>query len=162
MSGTKHSQASQMKDIDGRALAAAFESGVAWLGEHKSLIDSLNVFPVPDGDTGTNMYLTVSAALKEAEKSDSASVGAWLNHCSGLSDGRQETRASYYLSYCGVCQTPARAKRLMQWIWQRLPGRFNVAQGSHEACGKAILLWRGFARAGFNSQSGAVSLGVGA
>ena len=75
MSGTKHSQASQMKDIDGRALAAAFESGVAWLGEHKSLIDSLNVFPVPDGDTGTNMYLTVSAALKEAEKSDSASVG---------------------------------------------------------------------------------------
>lgn len=43
MSGTKHSQASQMKDIDGRALAAAFESGVAWLGEHKSLIDPLNV-----------------------------------------------------------------------------------------------------------------------
>lgn len=74
MSGIKQSQASQVKAIDGPALAAAFESGVAWLGEHKSLIDSLNVFPVPDGDTGTNMYLTVSAALKEAEKAGSASV----------------------------------------------------------------------------------------
>ncbi|MDD4791667.1 MAG: DAK2 domain-containing protein [Firmicutes bacterium] len=63
-----------MKAIDGPVLAAAFESGVAWLGEHKSLIDSLNVFPVPDGDTGTNMYLTVSAALKEAEKAGPASV----------------------------------------------------------------------------------------
>lgn len=75
MSGTKQSQASHMKTIDGAALVAAFESGVAWLGVNKSLVDSLNVFPVPDGDTGTNMYLTVSAALKEAEKAGSASVG---------------------------------------------------------------------------------------
>ncbi len=35
---------------------------------NKDEVNALNVFPVPDGDTGTNMFLTLSAALKEAEK----------------------------------------------------------------------------------------------
>ncbi len=64
-----------MKGLDGHTLIAAFASGVAWLGENKTIVDSLNVFPVPDGDTGTNMYLTVSAALKEAQKSSNSNVG---------------------------------------------------------------------------------------
>ena len=75
MAGAKHSRTPVKKGLDGRALIDAFASGVAWLGENKSMVDSLNVFPVPDGDTGTNMYLTVSAALKEAQKSRASSVG---------------------------------------------------------------------------------------
>ncbi len=75
MAGAKHGRANETKGLDGHALVDAFASAVAWLGENKSIVDSLNVFPVPDGDTGTNMYLTVSAALKEARKSPSASVG---------------------------------------------------------------------------------------
>ncbi|HAI86510.1 MAG TPA: hypothetical protein DCL63_05915 [Firmicutes bacterium] len=75
MAGAKHGRAPEMKGLDGHALIAAFASGVAWLGENKSIVDSLNVFPVPDGDTGTNMYLTVSAALKEAQKSPDSNVG---------------------------------------------------------------------------------------
>ncbi|NLG83398.1 MAG: DAK2 domain-containing protein [Firmicutes bacterium] len=43
-------------------------AGTTLLHEHKEEGDALNVFPVPDGDTGTNMYLTFLAALREAEK----------------------------------------------------------------------------------------------
>lgn len=43
----------------------AFSAGLTWLERHIDLINSLNVYPVPDGDTGTNMFLTFQAALKE-------------------------------------------------------------------------------------------------
>lgn len=45
-----------------------------WLKEQKSFIDSLNVFPVPDGDTGTNMYLTFKEAVSNLEDNKSNSV----------------------------------------------------------------------------------------
>lgn len=41
------------------------------LAAHRQAIDSLNVFPVPDGDTGTNMAMTAAAVVKEIESSDS-------------------------------------------------------------------------------------------
>ncbi len=43
-------------------------AGANELNHHKEAVDAMNVFPVPDGDTGTNMSLTVLAAAKEAEK----------------------------------------------------------------------------------------------
>lgn len=45
-----------------------------WLKEQKSFIDSLNVFPVPDGDTGTNMYLTFKEAVSNLEDNSSNRV----------------------------------------------------------------------------------------
>ena len=45
------------------------------LAEHRSEIDALNVFPVPDGDTGTNMYLTFLAGVKEARARKGSSAG---------------------------------------------------------------------------------------
>lgn len=53
---------------DGRQLAAAYAAGARWLTRHAARIDALNVFPVPDGDTGTNMGLTMQAASAAAEK----------------------------------------------------------------------------------------------
>lgn len=41
---------------------------------HKAYVDSLNVFPVPDGDTGTNMSLTMSAAVKEVDQTDPGNI----------------------------------------------------------------------------------------
>ena len=41
---------------------------LAWLEQHAEAINALNVFPVPDGDTGTNMVLTLRAAVAEAER----------------------------------------------------------------------------------------------
>ena len=50
-------------------------SALAALGEAREEIDALNVFPVPDGDTGTNMYLTLEAAVTAARTvPDEASV----------------------------------------------------------------------------------------
>ena len=45
--------------LDAKALKEAFISGLLNLKEHKEEVDSLNVFPVPDGDTGTNMVMTM-------------------------------------------------------------------------------------------------------
>ncbi len=52
---------------DGAGLLEAFRAAVANLEAHVEEINSLNVYPVPDGDTGSNMYATVRAALDEAE-----------------------------------------------------------------------------------------------
>ena len=51
----------------GAGLLDAIRSAVANLERHVDEINALNVFPVPDGDTGTNMLATVQAALAEAE-----------------------------------------------------------------------------------------------
>ena len=47
--------------IDGKTLKQMFISAANNLSNKKVYVDDLNVFPVPDGDTGTNMSLTVSA-----------------------------------------------------------------------------------------------------
>jgi DAK2 domain fusion protein YloV len=56
------------RSCDGAGLLAAFRSAVASLEANVDEINALNVFPVPDGDTGTNMLATVRAALDEADK----------------------------------------------------------------------------------------------
>src|SRR5918994_2621238 len=55
------------RSCDGTGLLEAFRAGVANLEAHADEINSLNVFPVPDGDTGSNMVATVRAALEEGE-----------------------------------------------------------------------------------------------
>ena len=52
---------------DGQTLKEMFASGTAWLGKSAPDINAINVFPVPDGDTGTNMVLTMEFALEEAK-----------------------------------------------------------------------------------------------
>lgn len=61
--------------ITGTCLRNAIISGANNISKHKTEIDKLNIFPVPDGDTGTNMSMTISAAVKELEKSDSDGAG---------------------------------------------------------------------------------------
>jgi len=50
-------------------------AGLAWLQHHQEAINALNVFPVPDGDTGTNMVLTMQSAWKEIAESPEREVG---------------------------------------------------------------------------------------
>lgn len=56
--------------FDGQELKKAVMAGHAWLERQRDAINALNVFPVPDGDTGTNMSLTMRAATKEISGSD--------------------------------------------------------------------------------------------
>jgi DAK2 domain fusion protein YloV len=53
--------------VGGEELLAALRSGLAWLQANQEEINDLNVFPVPDGDTGSNMYLTLRSAVEEAQ-----------------------------------------------------------------------------------------------
>ena len=62
--------------ITGRILRDAILSGANNISNQRSRVDELNVFPVPDGDTGTNMSMTVGAARPELEAmSDDCTVG---------------------------------------------------------------------------------------
>ena len=68
--------------IDGKKFRDMFVSGANNLQNNKDLVDKLNVFPVPDGDTGTNMSLTISYAIKElskVENDDITNVGKALS-----------------------------------------------------------------------------------
>ena len=56
------------RSCTGEGLLDAFRAAVANLEAHVDEINALNVYPVPDGDTGSNMYATVKAALDEAER----------------------------------------------------------------------------------------------
>lgn len=57
----------QHKCLEPLQLKAMLLAGFEYLSANKKQVDALNVFPVPDGDTGTNMSLTVQAAVKEVE-----------------------------------------------------------------------------------------------
>ena len=54
-----------LKSINGATYRKMFNAGAKILDDNKKFVDSLNVFPVPDGDTGTNMSLTLNTAVKE-------------------------------------------------------------------------------------------------
>ena len=53
------------QSIDGLLLKEMIIAGANLLEQNREAIDALNVFPVPDGDTGTNMTLTIMSAAKE-------------------------------------------------------------------------------------------------
>ncbi|MEA2609723.1 MAG: fatty acid kinase, partial [Chloroflexota bacterium] len=55
------------RTCDGPGLLEAFRAAVVNLEAHVDEINALNVYPVPDGDTGSNMLATVQAALSEAD-----------------------------------------------------------------------------------------------
>jgi hypothetical protein len=54
-------------DVGGEEVLAALRSALAWLQANQEEINDLNVFPVPDGDTGSNMYLTLRSSVEEAQ-----------------------------------------------------------------------------------------------
>lgn len=60
--------------ISGALFRDMLITGAALLERNKALIDSLNVFPVPDGDTGTNMTMTIQSAVKEIKGADCETV----------------------------------------------------------------------------------------
>jgi DAK2 domain fusion protein YloV len=59
---------------DGFGMRRLTRAALQWLDANHQLVNALNVFPVPDGDTGTNMLLTMQAAYKEIENSSESNV----------------------------------------------------------------------------------------
>jgi len=60
--------------FDGQDLKKAILAGAAWLEEHRDSINALNVFPVPDGDTGSNMSATMKSAVRNIATSTETSA----------------------------------------------------------------------------------------
>ena len=60
----------QFKTIDGLLLRDMVMAGAALLEKNREMVDALNVFPVPDGDTGTNMSLTMQSATREVNSKE--------------------------------------------------------------------------------------------
>ena len=64
-----------LEHIDARMLSRMFLAGAKNLESKKEWINELNVFPVPDGDTGTNMTMTIMSAAREVlELGDAADM----------------------------------------------------------------------------------------
>lgn len=61
--------------LDGQAFKQLLLAAMSWLEQHYQIVNQLNVFPVPDGDTGINMLLTMQSAYSEIAELDDAHVG---------------------------------------------------------------------------------------
>ncbi|MEA3326370.1 MAG: DAK2 domain-containing protein [Chloroflexota bacterium] len=61
--------------VNGQGLKTLVEAGMIWLKTNQQIVNNLNVFPVPDGDTGTNMVLTMQAAFDEIDQSGTKNIG---------------------------------------------------------------------------------------
>ncbi|MGC9348722.1 MAG: DAK2 domain-containing protein [Anaerolineae bacterium] len=61
--------------LDGYQVKPMISSALSWLRQHQESVNALNVFPVPDGDTGTNMTLTMSSAWQEIADVEEPHVG---------------------------------------------------------------------------------------
>lgn len=73
-----------MEVLQGKDLAQALAAGFRCLERYRDTLNALNVYPVPDGDTGTNMLLTMSAGIAKVAPVEGGGVGAVA---AGLADG---------------------------------------------------------------------------
>lgn len=73
-----------VRACDGHLMKRLAEAGLAWLDSNHEKVNQLNVFPVPDGDTGTNMYLTMRKAYDQIAHMNDAHVG---KVCRAIAEG---------------------------------------------------------------------------
>ncbi|HTY82068.1 MAG TPA: DAK2 domain-containing protein, partial [Dehalococcoidales bacterium] len=66
----------QVNTLAGQELREMFSAATSWLEKSSADIDALNVFPVPDGDTGTNMMLTMRSTMEEAYRAPDHNASA--------------------------------------------------------------------------------------
>jgi DAK2 domain fusion protein YloV len=66
------------KPLDGQAVKHLIEASLLWLKTNQQTVNALNVFPVPDGDTGTNMMLTMTSAWNEIKDSGEKHAGKMI------------------------------------------------------------------------------------
>ena len=90
--------------IDGTLFQRMIVHGAASINAQKESINELNVFPVPDGDTGTNMSLTIGASAAEAKKKPAQSIGkaAAINSSALLRGARGNSGVILSLLFRGV------------------------------------------------------------
>lgn len=103
-----------MKTINGIMLSKMITNGSKLLDIHREKIDALNVFPVPDGDTGTNMSLTVKSAVKELKNVKSNTI---LEVCDATTKGalrgaRGNSGVITSQVFRGICSVLSKAQEI--------------------------------------------------
>ena len=66
--------ARDLYSVSGQDFKQLTEAAITWLTTNKELVNALNVFPIPDGDTGTNMLMTMQAPYQKSNASIQADV----------------------------------------------------------------------------------------
>ncbi len=131
----------QGNSINGRDFREMFTAATNWLEKSASDIDALNVFPVPDGDTGTNMLLTMHSTIEEADRIPNSNVSAI---CQAMSKGaligaRGNSGVILSQIWCGLAQGLAEketfngsdlAKALSQATVMAYKGLSNPVEGT--------------------------------
>ena len=95
--------------INGHLLKKAIISGAEEIEKHYESVDAINVFPVPDGDTGTNLSLTLGGCAQALESFDSASAGKVADFAAGelLKNARGNSGVIFSLIFKGFAQSIA-------------------------------------------------------
>ena len=65
----------QTVSLNGELFARMVESGAARLFDNRSIVNDLNVFPIPDGDTGDNMYMTIDSGATAVQGAGGEAIG---------------------------------------------------------------------------------------
>lgn len=97
---------------DGAQLREALSSAAHWLRRHAPAVDALNVFPVPDGDTGTNMALTLTGALEDVPPDPSCAVVADRMRHATMMRGRGNSGIILSQAFRGLAQALAGHQRI--------------------------------------------------
>ena len=102
------------KTINGAMLRSMFMTAAKLLEINKASIDALNVFPVPDGDTGTNMSMTVQSAIKELSRVQSNKIPEITEAISkgALRGARGHSGVITSQIFRGICQTLEKATEI--------------------------------------------------
>jgi dihydroxyacetone kinase-like predicted kinase len=86
--------------LDGPHLAAALRAGIYRVFSRAEHLNKINVFPVPDGDTGTNLAMTCRAVLAAVEKDERTHAGALLTRCADAAiDGARGNSGAIFAQF---------------------------------------------------------------
>ena len=93
-----------MQSLDGIKFAEMVQMGAHHLFQNANYVDSLNVFPVPDGDTGTNMNLSMTSGAKETEQYASEHIGKTARFIKRFTYGSTRKFRCYFIA-------------VIPWLW---------------------------------------------
>ncbi len=106
--------AAEFDALDGTRLRHALRAGIRRLLQQQEHLNKINVFPVPDGDTGTNMALTLSAVLPVLRSRDEVHAGQMLTRVAdaALDGARGNSGAILAQFFLGLCDRVGHLKQL--------------------------------------------------
>ena len=117
--------------INGGLLRDAVISAAHSISNKKKSVDELNVFPVPDGDTGTNMSMTITNSVAELENLSDDTDCSVVASTTALHflEVQEETQALYFRLFSEALQKDLQAKR--KWVRMNLLNHWNRAFQEH-------------------------------